>query len=160
AAGSAASIVQLPATPVLTYLANTLRSGDRQIPYSLVTATDLATIAPQTSATGDPSRPPLVINDWTARDLGVHAGALMPLDYYVWQEPGHLETKAAEFRIAAIVPIAGVAADRDLAPQYPGITQADSLSDWDPPFPIDLKRVRPKDEDYWKQYRTTPKAFI
>jgi ABC-type lipoprotein release transport system permease subunit len=43
---------------------------------------------------------------------------------------------------------------------YPGITEADTLGDWDPPFPIDLKRVRPVDEKYWEQYRTTPKAFI
>ena len=27
-------------------------------------------------------------------------------------------------------------------------------------FPVDLKKVRPKDEDYWHRYRTTPKAFI
>src|SRR6185503_4812193 len=47
-----------------------------------------------------------------------------------------------------------------LAPEYPGITAAISLSDWDPPFPVDLSRVRPQDEAYWKQYRTTPKAFI
>ena len=42
----------------------------------------------------------------------------------------------------------------------PGISDADTLGDWDPPFPIDLKRVRPVDEAYWKEYRTTPKAFI
>src|SRR5262249_9858425 len=29
-----------------------------------------------------------------------------------------------------------------------------------PPFPIDLSRVRPADERYWDEYRTTPKAFI
>src|SRR5262249_30575013 len=34
------------------------------------------------------------------------------------------------------------------------------LADWDPPFPVDLKRVRKVDEDYWHTYRTTPKAFI
>ena len=62
--------------------------------------------------------------------------------------------------MAAIVPIAGLAADRDLAPVYPGITESESLSDWDPPFPIDLQRVRPVDEDYWNRYRGTPKAFI
>jgi ABC-type lipoprotein release transport system permease subunit len=160
AATSAADIIQLPATPVLTYLANTLRSGDREVPYSLVTATDLSRIAPEAAAGADPSRPPIVINDWTARDLGAKVGDPLTLDYYVWQEPGYLETRRADFRIAAIVPIAGAAADRDLAPVYPGITEADTLGDWDPPFPIDLKRVRPKDEDYWKQYRTTPKAFI
>jgi ABC-type lipoprotein release transport system permease subunit len=160
AANGAASIAQLQATPVLTYLANSLRSGDREVPYSLVTAIDLSRIAPQVAASPDPSRPPIVINDWAARDLGAKPGDPLTLEYYVWQEPGYLETKRTEFRIAAIVPIAGAAADRDLAPVYPGITEAGTLGDWDPPFPIDLKRVRPKDEEYWKQYRTTPKAFI
>src|SRR6185369_3629672 len=37
---------------------------------------------------------------------------------------------------------------------------SENLSDWDPPFPIDLNRVRKEDEDYWHQYKTTPKAFI
>ena len=54
----------------------------------------------------------------------------------------------------------GLAADQDLAPEYPGITAATDLSDWDPPFPIDLGQVRPKDEDYWDQYRTASKGFI
>src|SRR5207244_7775651 len=65
----------------------------------------------------------------------------------------------ADFRIAAVVPIDGAAADRDLAPIYPGITEAKSLADWNPPFPIDLRRVRRSDEEYWDKYRTTPKAF-
>ena len=56
--------------------------------------------------------------------------------------------------------MAGLAADRDLAPEYPGITEATDLSDWDPPFPIDLGLVRPKDEDYWDEYRTASKGFI
>ena len=59
-----------------------------------------------------------------------------------------------------MVPIAGLAADRDLVPEYPGITESENISDWDPPFPIDLSRVRKEDEDYWHKYRTTPKAFI
>jgi ABC-type antimicrobial peptide transport system permease subunit len=50
--------------------------------------------------------------------------------------------------------------DPDLAPEYPGITEAKSLTDWDPPFPLDLSRVRKVDEDYWDKYRTTPKAVI
>src|SRR6185369_2925486 len=62
--------------------------------------------------------------------------------------------------LAAVVPIAGLAADRDLVPEYPGITESEDMSAWDPPFPIDLGRVRKQDEDYWHQYRATPKAFI
>jgi ABC-type lipoprotein release transport system permease subunit len=153
----------MTARPVLTYLANSLRSGERQVPYSLVTAMDLSSVAPSVSfatSAGGAAAPPIVINDWTARELAVKIGDPLTLVYYVWQEPGLLETRSADFRVAAIVPIAGAAADRDLSPVYPGITEADTLGDWDPPFPIDLKRVRPIDEAYWKQYRTTPKAFI
>ncbi|MGH9789742.1 MAG: ABC transporter permease, partial [Candidatus Acidiferrales bacterium] len=32
--------------------------------------------------------------------------------------------------------------------------------DWDPSFPVELSRIRPRDEDYWDKYRTTPKAFL
>ena len=37
---------------------------------------------------------------------------------------------------------------------------ATNLADWDPPFPVDLSRIRPQDEKYWDDYRTTPKAFV
>jgi putative ABC transport system permease protein len=158
AANEAAAATGMRAQPVFTYLANTIRSGDRQVPYSLVTATDLSSIAPQVKAAG--RTPPIVINDWTARELAAKVGDPLTLEYFVWEDPGVLRTLAADFTVAAVVPIAGAAADRDLAPAFPGITQADSFSDWDPPFPIDLRRVRPADESYWKQYRTTPKAFI
>jgi hypothetical protein len=159
AATRAAEQTGLPARPVFTYLANTLRSGDREVPYSLVSAMDLSVVAPDLPASTD-AAPSIVINDWTARELAAKVGDPLTLDYYVWREPGYLETRSTAFRIAAIVPIAGAAADRDLSPVYPGITEADTLSDWDPPFPIDLKRVRPQDETYWERHRTTPKAFV
>ena len=104
--------------------------------------------------------PPIILNEWAAQDLNVQPGATVSLEYYLWQENGRLETKKADFRLIEVVPIAGLAADRDYVPAYPGITEAEDLSDWDPPFPVDLSRVRPKDEDYWHQYKTTPKAFI
>ena len=153
AADRAAAQANLVAKPVFTYLANAIRHGDREVPYSLVSAADPGIPLP-------PTGHPIVLNDWTARDLGAKTGDAITLDYYVWEDPGYLETRRAEFTVTGIVPIAGAAADRDLAPTYPGITGAESLSDWDPPFPIDLKRVRPVDEDYWKKYRTTPKAFV
>ncbi len=103
---------------------------------------------------------PIVLNEWAARDLGARIGAPIALEYYVWEEPGRLLTRTAEFQLAAIVPIAAAAADRDLAPVYPGISEARRLGDWDPPFPIDLGRIRRQDEDYWDHFRTTPKAFI
>jgi putative ABC transport system permease protein len=160
AVDAAAADAGMTPQSVLTYLANSLRSGNREVPYSLVTATDLRTIAPDTSLDPSSNPPPIVLNAWAARDLGVRAGDPLSLEYYVWEEPGRLLTRTADFQIAAVVPIEGTAADRDLVPVYPGITEAQTLGDWDPPFPIDLKRVRRVDEDYWKQYRTTPKAFV
>src|SRR5262249_41741668 len=45
-------------------------------------------------------------------------------------------------------------------PEFPGITDRLGLRDWNPPFPYDNKRVQPRDERYWEQYRTTPKAYV
>ena len=142
--------------PVFTYLANTLRTGDRQVPYSLVTAVDLSTIVPAlpTSQT----EPPIVLNEWAARELQAAPGDTVTMEYYRWEDPGRLVTRESSFRVEAVVPVA--AGDRNLAPVYPGISDSPTLGDWDPPFPIDLRRIRPVDEAYWQQHRTTPKAFI
>jgi hypothetical protein len=80
------------------------------------------------------------------------------MEYLVWEEPGRLVKRTADFRIDRIVPIE--TGQPDMAPTFPGITDAAGLRDWDPPFPIELRRVRPIDEEYWKKYSTTPKAFI
>jgi putative ABC transport system permease protein len=161
AANEAAKALSLRTVPVLSYLANSINSGNRSTPYSLVTAVDDETLAQLANTTIQTSQhPPIILNDWTARDLNAKPGDTVSLEYYLWHENGRLETKKADFQLVAVVPISGLAADRDLVPEYPGITESEDMSAWDPPFPIDLGRVRKEDEDYWHQYRTTPKAFI
>ena len=145
------------ALPVFTYLANVIRKGDREVPYSLITATDLERV----SAPVPPKRrDSIILNDWTARELLADAGDEVEVEYYLWDANAGLTTRRQTFRVGGIVPITGLAADRQLAPEYPGISGAESLADWDPPFPIDLSKVRPIDEKYWDDYRVTPKAFI
>ncbi|MBL8187270.1 MAG: ABC transporter permease, partial [Acidobacteria bacterium] len=166
----------------LTYLANSIRLGDKEIPYSLITAVDeinLHRLPGQTQdalskrihesipggiENNDPSDfdlpPKLFLNDWAARNLGAKPGDELTFEYYVWKEEGRLDTGQAKFKVEAIVPMTGLAADRNLAPEYPGISDAKTFSDWDPPFPVDLSRVRKVDEEYWDKYRTTPKAFL
>jgi putative ABC transport system permease protein len=146
--------------PTLTYLANSIRSGDRAIPYSTITAIDLAAMGWMPAAMQTETPGPIVLNEWAARDLGAGVGDALSVEYYVWGADGRLRTETAGFRVARIVPMTGPAADRDLVPEYPGITDSDRVADWDPPFPIDLQRVRPIDEEYWNQHRATPKAFI
>lgn len=152
----------LNALPVFTYLANTMRVGDRTVPYSLITAVPLSALRTpladrSAQREGGDS---LVLNDWAARELGAKPGDSLEIEYYLWDANAGLTTHTASFTVEGIVPIAGFAADRQLAPEYPGITGAESLADWDPPFPIDLSRVRDEDEQYWDDYRTTPKAFV
>ncbi len=159
---------------VFSYLANTIRTSTRETPYSLVSAIEQTSfdelmqgaqgVGNEQSYSNEPraqsAATPILLNEWAAADLGAHIGDTVSLDYYLWREEGRLTTETAAFRLAGIVPMQGLAADRQLTPDYPGISNTESLSDWDPPFPVNLERVRPQDEDYWRRYRTTPKAFI
>lgn len=156
AARQAAERLRLSPMPVFTYLANSIGRGDRQVPYSLITATDLRMVldAPV------PRQDAIVLNEWAARELGGAPGDAVDIEYYLWDPAAGLSTETARFTLAGVVPISGFAADRRLAPEYPGITGSESLADWDPPFPLDLSRVRDSDERYWDEYRTTPKAFV
>ena len=155
-----AAALGLRAAPVLTYLANQLRAGERVTPYSLVTAINLTVVSDADIDTAGTGPTPVVLNRWVADDLSVGPGDALTLEYYAWEDAGRLTTHDTELRVADVVPIAGAADDRDLAPDYPGITEANDVMDWDPPFDVDLNLVRPVDEDYWDDYRTTPKAFI
>ena len=148
--------------PVLTYLVNELRGGDRVLPYSLVSALDLQAVSGQERDVEDTgiTAAPIVLNEWAADDLEVAVGDPLELEYYVWEDEGRLVTRSADFRVADVVPIEGAADDPTLAPVYPGITEALDLVGWDPPFELDLRLIRPQDEFYWDEHRTTPKAFI
>jgi ABC-type lipoprotein release transport system permease subunit len=153
AAIEAARSVRQEPTPILTYLANAIRAGGRQVPYSLVTALDRMSNIDLSSR-----RDGIVLNAWAARELDAKVGDKARLDYYVWDPSGRLIERSADFQVLAIVPID--AAGRDFAPDYPGITESESVADWDPPFPLDLSRIRPADEQYWDEHRATPKAFV
>lgn len=167
-ARDAASRAGMGVLPILSYLANSVRIDDRDIPYSLVTAISSesfevlrhADVRGHGHADVDHALAPILLNEWAATDLKAQPGDVVILEYYLWKDEGRLSTHTARFQLAGIVPMKDQAADRDYVPDYPGITTTQNISDWDPPFPVDLERVRPQDEQYWHQYRTTPKAFI
>jgi len=153
----------LATTPILTWLANRLIAADGLVPYSLVSAIGPdaggdARIAQWLATPGE--IPPIVLNEWTARELHAQPGTIVNLEYFKWLDSGQLVTAHASFRVAGTIPMTGLGVDRRLAPDYPGITTATGVADWDPPFPIDLGLVRPQDEAYWRAYRTASKALI
>jgi ABC-type antimicrobial peptide transport system permease subunit len=146
----------LVARPALIYLANAIRSDSREIPYSVVAAIDTAGVE---SIEPPAELPPIVLNQWAAEDLRVKPGDRIALEYYLWGD-GKLRTESATFRLSAVLPMNSEMVDPELTPKYPGITESTRITDWDPPFPMDMKRIRPRDEQYWQSYRTSPKAFV
>ncbi len=68
----------LEVRPILTYLVNRLRLGPREVPYSLLTAVDFPSFSALSSSARRRSGlwpealeyPPLLLNEWAARDLG------------------------------------------------------------------------------------------
>jgi ABC-type lipoprotein release transport system permease subunit len=99
----------------------------------------------------------IVLTDWAANELRAKLGDSLSMEYYLFED-GRIVTRTAVLRVTGIVPVS--AGDRDMAPTFPGISDSPTLESWDPPFPIDLRRIRPQDERYWEQHRTTPKAFV
>lgn len=154
--------------PSLTYLANSIACGQRQIPYSTITAVNFATepplgpiLTPEGTPIGRLGDDEIVLNTWAAEDLQAKPGDRIQVTYF---EPdsldGEVRERTAEFRLAAITPLAGAAADPAFTPEVPGVTDQASIADWNPPFPFDAKRIRKKDEAYWDAHRATPKAFV
>ena len=147
------------ALPILTYFVNELRSGSSSTPYSMVSAVE-AKGAFKSVLPPDMQDDQIVINQWLSDDLNAKAGDELTLRYYVpggWQS---LEETERSFKICRVIPIEGAAADPGLTPDLPGISDSENCRDWDPSLPIDLDRIRDKDETYWGDHHGTPKAFI
>ena len=103
----------------------------------------------------------IALNSWAADDLHAQPGDTIRVTYFEPESThGQVRQRTAEFRLAAVVQLTGAADDPALTPSVRGITDQLSMSNWDPPFPFDARRVRPKDEKYWRDHRTAPKAFV
>ncbi|MCY2988449.1 MAG: ABC transporter permease [Planctomycetota bacterium] len=190
AAGQAAeqALADEQVQPVLTNLATSLAKAGAEaasgIPYSLVTAVDSCPpLGPLATEPGDSGErladDEIVLNSWAASDLRATPGDRIRMTFY---EPetthGKPREQTAEFTLKAIVPLTeptspvrrnrparykqrpGLANDPDLTPVVEGLTDQDSISKWEAPFPVDYRRVRPQDDVYWQNHRTTPKAFL
>ncbi len=149
---------QLPqATPVITYLANTIAANDRETPYSMVTGADPSRVS---FLPPDLSNNQITLNSWQAEDLAAKPGDTVTLKYFTLATGNQLVEKSSTFTVKSIVPLEGPAADKLWMPEFPGIAEADNSADWTPGLPLDLTRIREKDETYWDDHRGTPKAFI
>ena len=147
-------LIAAGASGISTYFVNEIRGNRNKTPYSMVCAAG-APLVPAGLKDDE-----IVLNQWLADDLKAKAGDHVEIDFFSVGLMRKLETHTSAFTVNSIVPMEGQYADRSLMPEFPGISTVDSTHDWDSSIPIDMKKIRPKDEDYWKKYKGTPKAFV
>jgi len=153
---------------ILTYLANTIRHGAREIPYSMISACNFEQreplgplLTPDENVIETPAKDEIVLNSWAAEDLGAKPGDTIRVTYFEPESTnGQIREKTAELKLAHIVKLHGASADPEFTPNVDGITDRKSIEEWSPPFPFDLDRIREKDEVYWQKHAATPKAFV
>ena len=138
------------AHPILTYFVNEIRKNADHTPYSFVSTLDGQIL----------QEDEIILNSWTAEDINARKGDSVSLSFYVTGPLRQLTEKASRFIVKEIVPISGRYGDITLMPEFPGLSNVENCRDWSTGIPIDLSKIRDKDEDYWDDYRGTPKAFI
>lgn len=155
----------------------------RTVPYSIVVGTeylDALNLRSYTTVPMEELRVPFCwINSWLAEQIDAEAGDWFRLKFF---QPETVEGQAIEneihFMIAGIVPITEPAApfrrlrpaqyserptvfnDSNLTPSVPGVTDQDSISKWDLPFPLQEDLILDPDDAYWNNHRLTPKIFV
>jgi ABC-type lipoprotein release transport system permease subunit len=156
-------------TPVLTYLANRTYRVDQSdaprinfVPYSAIAGLSQVNDIPL-------AEDEVVINEYVGKDLwpaGNWQASLgkpvVRIEYFVETEGHRLKEATHDLKLKAVVAMQGLAADRTLTPELPGM-KTNRIADWNPPFPRDQwhpEWVRPRDEEYYRQYRATPKLFV
>jgi hypothetical protein len=163
-----------PPLGLFGYFVNALEHGGRVTPYSTVTGIGAVDARPAPdlggwrAPFGDPggdlggelARGELALNRWTADDLAASIGDEIVLRYFVLGAGRALEERTHAFTLRAILPTEGLGADPTLAPEFPGIGDAENCRDWDPGIPLDLEAIRDADEAYWDEHGGAPKALV
>lgn len=134
--------------PVFTYFINDFSINGQQAPYSFV-STDETLKGQQ-----------MTVSQWLADDLKIKEKDTVKLTYFEVGPLRRLVPRDTSFIVERIYKQEGLLADQNLMPVIPGLSDAGNCRDWKTGVPVDLNKIRPKDEDYWKALKGTPKAFI
>ncbi|MDF1825273.1 MAG: FtsX-like permease family protein [Verrucomicrobiales bacterium] len=144
-------------SPILTYLATDIQSGEKATPYSMVTSVGPTLNRILGSSVG---KDDIILSDWIAEDLNAMQGDEVTVVYNVVGPGRKLIEESRQFTVAAILPIGEKGWDQSWTPDFPGIFDVEDLDEWEPGMPVDRDRIRDKDDEFWDDYRATPKAFV
>jgi putative ABC transport system permease protein len=142
-----------PPVRILTYLVNQFRGGTNTTPYSMVSALESPLLP------SDLKDDEVIINEWLARELDVLPGTEIAITYFAPDQVAQLIERTNRFRVRGVIPMTHALCDRTLMPDFPGVAKAERAGDWETSFPL-VHKIRPQDDEYWQEYRGTPKAFI
>ncbi|MCK5135919.1 MAG: ABC transporter permease [Bacteroidales bacterium] len=135
---------------ILTYFVNAMQSAGNTTPYSFISTLPDHTMQPDE----------IIINTWLSRDLSAVEGDTIHVKYFVVGPLRELSEEITSFIVKSVVPMEGIFNDVNLMPDLPGLSDAGNCRDWETGVPIKLESIRDIDEDYWKRFKGTPKAFI
>ncbi|MCG8598886.1 MAG: FtsX-like permease family protein [Verrucomicrobiales bacterium] len=144
-------------SPILTYLATEIRANGKVTPYSMVTGVGPELNEIVNAETGGDG---IVLSQWIADDLQAKPGDEVTLAYNVVGPGRALIEQTRSFRVAGISAIGENGWDQSWTPDFPGIFDVEDLDEWEPGIPIDRDKIRDKDDEFWDEYRATPKAFV
>jgi ABC-type antimicrobial peptide transport system permease subunit len=133
---------------VLTYLVNGITSAQGGTPYSMVTSV------------GNGKDDEITITQWLADDQKLAIGNELEVNYFVVGLGRELKQQSAKFKVAGILPMDHPMVTKAWTPEFPGVSDVDNCRDWEPGIPMDMKAIRDKDEEYWDEFKGTPKGFI
>jgi len=138
---------------MFSYLGNAIRGPKESIPYSFVTASD---------AYEDQSLKldEVILSDYSAERLQVKKGDSIWISFFTASEMKNLQEDSFKLKVSRIIPIAQLQADTTLSANFPGLSNVDRCTDWDSDLPINMDLITKEDEDYWDEYKSTPKAII
>lgn len=148
----------------LSYMANSIEHASGQYAYAVVVGVDAQAATPL-GPFAPPDQPLLaedeiVLADWPKNIIKGQPGDPVKLTFFLPEQEGRLTVGERTLKLRAMLPLEGARLDPDLTPDYPGITDQRELSDWTPPFPFERAKFKFPDDEYWRDYRTTPKAYL
>ena len=175
------TMADLGGVPSLVFLANEIsmksEAAKAKVPYSTILGIQ-DTSHPVGDLVGEdgqllpmPVGNEVIINSWLADDLAAQGSPVSVGDEISFHSfvpetiHGNVAERVHHCRVGGIAAMSGLAKSQDVVPTVEGVTDEESIADWDPPFPFERERVRttaPHDEDdqYWKQYGSAPQVFM
>ena len=164
ATSKAALEVDSRSVGALTYLVNVISPSDQETimtPYSFmvgVSPSGSSALSPVPVGMDDDE---IIVSRWLADTLKIGVGETVKIRYFELGAGNDLSETSRHFLVREIVEMDTLAPERELAPQFPGLTDVERCRQWDVGMPMDEALLADEDnETYWKEFRTTPKAIV